>query len=179
MTFFAANSYAANSTLNISAQVLDRAACAFTTTNAAMNFGNLDPAAGVNATATAGFVVRCNGNLGNPIVSSISLGPASNGTGNAFGNGNAGKTKIEIGRNNGLNSLAGSLRMRHATIPGVFIPYSLNYLGTPWTAGLALVGTIQNNTNFAYSLGGTILAADYQNASIGAYSDTVVFTITP
>jgi hypothetical protein len=176
---YVAEAQAANSTLNVSASVLARAACTFKTPTSAMNFGTLDPNSGVNATSSANFTVRCNGTAGKNIISSISLGPASNGGGAALGNTNGGKTKIEISRNNGLNSLAGILRMRHATIAGSYIPYSLNYAGTAWTTGQSLVGTIQNNADFSYSLGGTVLAADYLNADIGAYSDTVIFTITP
>jgi spore coat protein U-like protein len=72
----------------------------------------------------------------------------------------------------GVNSIGpGSRRMQHTTLAGNFIPYSLSY--TPAT------DTIPKNTNTPITINGSILGTDYQSIPPGAYSDTVVLTITP
>lgn len=62
-------------------------------------------------------------------------------------------------------------RMRHATITTEFMPYALSI--SP------LTGTVAKNVNETLTITGTVLPADYQNRSSGAYSDTVVLTLTP
>ena len=60
--------------------------------------------------------------------------------------------------------------MRHATIPGEYLPYSLSY---PQTGDVIWI-IPQTITVTA-----TVTAADYQNARPGAYSDTVSLSLLP
>ncbi len=146
-------SYAAKSTLTVSAQVLNKTGCGFTSPTTPMNFGNIDPSLSTNATATANIVIRCNGSNAN--------------------------TAIVISRDSGQHVAANNLRMQHATAGTNFLPYSLNLAGVSWAVGLVIVGNIPNNSNFSFNLGGTVLPVDYQNALLGSYSDNVILTITP
>jgi spore coat protein U-like protein len=61
-------------------------------------------------------------------------------------------------------------RMKHATL-NEFLPYS--FVLTPTS------GTIAKNTDKTIVIDGTITPTDFQNASIGAYSDAVVVTVNP
>lgn len=63
-------------------------------------------------------------------------------------------------------------RMKHATL-GEYIPYTLTV--TPAPAGTGF-GSGQDVT---LPVVASITATDYQNASAGAYSDTVVLTVSP
>jgi Spore Coat Protein U domain len=153
LIFISTPSMAANSTVTVSAQVLNKTGCLFIAPTTPMNFGNIDPSLNTNATATANIVIRCNGNTGN--------------------------TAMQIARNAGQNVLANNLRMQHTTSPTNFLPYSLNLGGVNWAAGLFIVGTIPSNSNYSFTLGGTVLPADYRPALMGGYTDNVVMTITP
>lgn len=73
---------------------------------------------------------------------------------------------------NGTNFSA-SRRMGNGTD---FIPYSLTISGGTQT-GLGFAAGA--GTDLALIIGGSIVAADYQNVSAGAYSDTVVLTLAP
>ena len=75
-----------------------------------------------------------------------------------------------ISGDNGLN-FSSSRRMRKGATSD-FIPYSLSLP----TAGQAGPGN-GNYVNFTFS--GTVVGTDYQNASAGAYSDTVIITVSP
>jgi Spore Coat Protein U domain len=153
LIFISTPSMAANNTLTVSAQVLNKTGCVFTSPTTPMNFGNIDPSLNTNALATANIVVRCNGNVGT--------------------------TRFQIARDAGQNVLTNNLRMKHATTATAFLPYSLNLAGAAWNTGLVITATINNNTNFNFNLGGTVLPADYRPALMGAYTDNVVMTITP
>ncbi|MEK6806404.1 MAG: spore coat protein U domain-containing protein [Pseudomonadota bacterium] len=61
-------------------------------------------------------------------------------------------------------------RMRHGTNLAEFLPYSIN---------LPQSATVPKNVTQTLTVNGTILAAQFQNALAGAYSDTVVLTISP
>jgi hypothetical protein len=153
LAFFSASAHAANNSLTVSAQVLNKTGCFFISPTTPMNFGNLDPSLNVTATATAAIVIRCNGNKAT--------------------------TTMQIARDAGQNVLANSMRMKHATSATECLPYALNLAGVNWGAGLFIVGTIPSNSNYSFNLGGTVLPANYRNALLGGYTDNVVLTITP
>ncbi|MEJ5989620.1 spore coat protein U domain-containing protein [Ramlibacter sp. PS3R-8] len=62
-------------------------------------------------------------------------------------------------------------RMRHATTTTEFMPYALSVSPT--------TGTVAKNVDETFTIIGTVLPVDYQNRLSGAYSDTVVLTLTP
>ena len=73
--------------------------------------------------------------------------------------------------NDGLySSGANAPRMRHSLNVAQFLPYTIT---------LPQSGTVPKNTNQTLTVTGTILVADFQNSLAGAYSDTVILTITP
>jgi spore coat protein U-like protein len=151
--FFSFAASAANNNLAVTAQVLNKTGCFFIAPTTPMNFGNIDPSLNTNATATANIVIRCNGNKAT--------------------------TAMQIARDGGQNVLANNLRMKHATSATDFLPYSLNLAGANWGTGLFIIGTIPSNANYSFTLGGTVLPADYRPALLGGYTDNVVLTITP
>jgi spore coat protein U-like protein len=62
-------------------------------------------------------------------------------------------------------------RMRHTTITTEFLPYGFT-LSPP-------SGTVPKNTNQSVTITGTVGGLDYQDATAGNYSDTVVISIEP
>lgn len=62
-------------------------------------------------------------------------------------------------------------RMRHATILTEYLPYSFTLNPT--------TGTVPRNVNQTLTISGMVRGVDYQDASVGAYSDTVVISIVP
>jgi spore coat protein U-like protein len=63
-------------------------------------------------------------------------------------------------------------RMRHATTLTEYIPYTFSY--NPAT------GTGSGRTSpITLNISGTVTFANYQNAEVGDYADTVVLSITP
>jgi hypothetical protein len=65
---------------------------------------------------------------------------------------------------------AGTPRMRHTTNITQFLPYTIDL---PQTA------SVPRNTDQTLTLTGTITVADFANAMVGAFADTVVMTMTP
>lgn len=61
-------------------------------------------------------------------------------------------------------------RVKHATL-NEFLPYTLTL--TPAS------GSIPKNTDQVITLTGTITPANFQNATVGAYADTVLLTLSP
>lgn len=74
----------------------------------------------------------------------------------------------------GDNGLYGSspsaLRMRHSTNPAEFLPYSLSFPAS---------GSVPRNVWQNLSVTATVLPADFQNVSSGAYSDSVTLSLLP
>ena len=78
-----------------------------------------------------------------------------------------------ISDDDGLNELvANQNRMQHTTTATEFIPYSFSYNPTTGT-GLGRTSPI------TLAISGTVTFANYQNAAVGNYADTVVLSITP
>lgn len=79
-------------------------------------------------------------------------------------------TAWALGDDTGLWASGGSKRMKG---PGAadFVKYSMSYT-TSGTGG-------GKSTPIGVSLAGTVVNADYINATAGAYADTVTLTITP
>lgn len=73
--------------------------------------------------------------------------------------------------NDGLYSTgANAPRMRHGINLATYVPYAIN---------VPQSGTVARNVDQTLTVTGTVLVADFQNALVGAYSDTVVLTISP
>lgn len=62
-------------------------------------------------------------------------------------------------------------RMRHATVLTEFLPYSLTL--NPTSA------TVPKGVDQTLTISGTVTAANYQNALVGNFADTVIITLTP
>ena len=114
------------STMTINAVVLTKSNCRFTTPNATLDFGNLDPTSGAPAATSGGLIIRCGG----------SADPAT----------------FLITDNDGQNSTGpGTRRMQHTTLAGNFIPYNMVYnpaagtipknANTPVTVDVSILGT--------------------------------------
>ena len=133
-----------------SAAGISYAACTFRTAPTALNFGNLSPANNTDVTATSTVTIRC---------TQPPTCPGNNCT-------------YTMTDNNGLyyGGAPPSQRMRNATVPTEFLPYEFSYTAA---------GTVARNANTVFTFTGTVRASSYQNAYVGAYSDTVTVTINP
>lgn len=86
--------------------------------------------------------------------------------------GSASQATFSISHDSGLHKTApDAARMRHTTVTTEYLPYDLAL--DPVTA------TVPKNVNQTLTITGTVTAADYQNAYVGSYADTVVLTINP
>lgn len=139
-------SWGAGGSVNVSATVLSKNICRFRTNTATLAFGNLDAGNPVDVTATASLTIRC---LGSSPLATF------------FISDDDGLYETGIDAN----------RMRHATLPAAFLPYSFSF--TPVTA------TVPRLTDQTITVTGTVRGTDYQFAQIGAYADTVILTIVP
>ncbi len=116
--------------------------CKFTSGISTLNFGTLDQSASADATASGSTQFWCTRNA-----------------------------TYTVSANNGLY-FDTSRRMRHATEPTEYIPYSLTFTPSSGT------GTGKSSP-ITLSLSGTITNVNYVNAIAGNYSDTVILSITP
>lgn len=140
---------AGSANLSVSATIASKSICNFRTASATLDFGTLDPLTHVDATATASVIFRCFGSAPT-IVYLVSEDSGSYDTG------------------------PGGNRMRHTTNPVAYLPYSLTL--SPATGSFPRVVAPQDHT---LTITGLVRGVDYQNASNGSYSDTVVLTINP
>ena len=104
------------------------------------------------------------------VIDPSAVGPAT-GTANVTFRCTTGTTSAITG-DNGLNFLGASRRVRNGAANYMSYAFSLTnaaQVGTGHGAG-------QDKT---VAVNASIVAADYQNATAGAYTDTVVLTITP
>ena len=152
VALFTPVTYAANSTLSVSATVLAKNGCSFSTPASFMNFGALAQVPGVDGNVAAPITIRC---IGNKAVNAM-----------------------KITRDGGQNPAGIASRMKHAT-GAVFLPYSISRAGVAWNPGASISFPLPNSTDFIFNLDGRVLSADIMNAQIGAYSDVVLMTITP
>jgi spore coat protein U-like protein len=103
------------------------------------------------------------------VIDPSAAGPAT-GTANVTFRCTTGTTSAITG-DNGLN-FSGSRRVKNGAAN--FMPYALSLLNA------AQVGTGHGaGQDKTVQVDASIIAADYQNATAGAYTDTVVLTITP
>lgn len=70
----------------------------------------------------------------------------------------------------GANDSGGAYRMKHATL-AEYIPYSFTYTTSGTGAGKSAPVTMD--------IAASVAEADYVDASVGSYSDSVTLTITP
>lgn len=86
--------------------------------------------------------------------------------------GSASNAAFAIIHYGGLHSAGpGSPRIQNGALPSEYLPYTLAL--TPGN------GTVPRNTNQTLAITGTIRRADFQDASAGMYTDTVVISILP
>lgn len=150
LAFSAGPAHAAgNSIMVVSATILSKSICSFKTATANLSFGVLDPLSPVNVTASTSAIFKCMGSA--PIVVYL------------------------ITQDSGLNSTGpGGNRMKHATDPTAYLPYSLAL--TPDAVTFPKETPPQDHT---VTVTGTVLGADYQTVLPGSYSDTVTLSIIP
>ena len=130
----------------VSAVILTKSNCRFSTNAATLAFGDLDPGNPVDVTVSAPIGFRCNG------------GPPT--------------AVFLVTDDDGLYETAPDAnRMRHAILPGTFLPYAFSV--APGS------GTVPRNTPQILTVTGTVRGADYQAAAAGDYSDTVLVSINP
>jgi spore coat protein U-like protein len=104
------------------------------------------------------------------VIDPSAAGPAT-GTANVTFRCTTGTTSA-IASDNGLSYLGGSRRVKNGTLN--FMNYSLTLVNAAQVGsghGAGQDKTVQVNAS--------IVAADYENAAAGAYSDSVILTITP
>lgn len=112
---------AATASLSVSATILSKSNCRFTTPTGTLAFGSIDSGGAADVSATASLTFRCNGSA--PIATYL------------------------ISDDDGLNVN----RMAHTTLAGNFLPYQLSYTpisgsvprGDPLT--LAITGTVRRS----------------------------------
>jgi len=86
--------------------------------------------------------------------------------------GYTGSTTFSVQAGNGLYSPgAGLRRVRHTTSTTDYMAYSLNITPASGTIGWLATQTI--------TISGSIVPTEFQNARVGAYSDTVVISLDP
>jgi spore coat protein U-like protein len=87
-------------------------------------------------------------------------------------NGASPSATYSVTASDGANSTGpAARRMANQTTAGSFLPYSLSLAPTG--------GTVAKGTPVTLTATGTLQAADYQNALVGTYQDTVVLTVSP
>lgn len=107
--------------VSVSATVLSKSNCRFTTTTGTLAFGIIDPAGTTDVTATSSLGFRCNGSA--PIATFL------------------------ISDNGGLNAS----QMSHVTLAGIFLPYQMSYTPTSASVPrgvaqtLTITGTVQRS----------------------------------
>jgi spore coat protein U-like protein len=140
-----------SNSVSVTATVVSRGTCWFTTETSALNFGNLDPSNPVDVNASTSVIFRCWRGL-------IVWFPVT----------------FFIADDDGLYETGTNAnRMRHSTDTTEFLPYSFSLGPTS--------GTVTGNPtlNRTLSISGTVRGVDYQDAAMGNYSDTVVVSIEP
>lgn len=139
--------YAADTSIvSVTAVVLSKNNCKFTSNTATLSFGNLDPANPIDRNANTSIIFKCGGKDNN--------------------------VTFFISDDDGLYETGPNAnRMRHTTIATEYLPYSFTLNPT--------TGTVPRNTDQTLTISGTVMGNDYQDASVGAYSDTVVISIVP
>lgn len=138
---------AGSATVSVSATILSNGRCWFTTNGTTLDFGTLDPGNPVDVTVGTVLRFRC---LGFPAVT------------------------YSIGDDDGLHETGTDAnRMLHASLPGAYLPYSMDL--SPRSATISWSPFVLRTVNIT----GTVRGVDYQAAAAGSYSDTVVVSIDP
>lgn len=147
LLFPVADAGAGSATVSVSATIVSNGWCWFTTNGTALDFGTLDPGNPVDVTAGTVLRFRC---FGFPSVT------------------------YAIGDDDGLYGTAPDAnRMRHASLPGEYLPYSMDL--APRSATISWSPFVLRTVNIT----GTVRGIDYQDGVAGNYSDTVVISIDP
>ncbi|MFC5496175.1 spore coat protein U domain-containing protein [Caenimonas terrae] len=122
-----------------------------------LSFGVLDPSVGTTVIASLTVGTINSDNVGNctPLTQNMTLSAG-----------------------NGLNFSGGTRRLRSGAN---FIPYTVSSNASAWTGTGPWTRRKPGNNRWAVipTLTATILGSNYQNAAAGAYSDTVVLTVSP
>lgn len=138
---------AAAQTLGMAAVILSKNNCQFNNpASATLAFGNLNPVNPVDVTVNATLSFVCRGSA--PVAAFL------------------------MSDDDGLHETGPNAnRMRHATNPVAFLPYSISL--SPQS------GNAAKNVNQTLTVSGTVLGSDYQTALLGSYADTVTILIQP
>lgn len=138
---------ASSSTVSVSATIVSNGWCWFTTNGTTLDFGALDPGNPVDVTVGTVLRFRC---FGFPSVT------------------------YAIGDDDGLYETAPDAnRMRHASLPGEYLPYSMDL--APRSATISWNPSVLRTVNIS----GTVRGVDTQSVAAGNYSDTVILSIDP
>ncbi len=139
--------------LSVTATVLSNSTCSFTSGTSTLNFGTLNPANNTNASATTTIDFRCWGNWGNWL----------------------GNITFYISDDDGLHRAGPDApRMQNTSHPAEFLPYNISL--SPASGTISFLGGWFGQT---LTVTGTVTAANYRDAYVGDYSDTVRITIQP
>ena len=85
--------------------------------------------------------------------------------------GSSASASYALSQDSGLYKTGTNLnRMKHASL-NEYLPYTLTF--TPSS------GTVAKNTDLTINFTATVVPASFQDASLGAYADTVVITLVP
>ena len=131
----------------VSAVVVSKSNCKFNTKNLVLDFGTINSGSASNALASVGGTVACNGGQASTVTLGFTLGDGT------------------------YSTAPGARRMRHATVPTEFLPYSLSI--SPASA------TINKNSSINFTVNGTSTQLQFQNAMAGSYSDVVIISVAP
>lgn len=137
--------------VSVSAIVLSKSICKFTTNTASIPFGSMDAAMSGNRVVSATLSFKCEG----------SAGGAQGGTYASFA----------FSTDDGLYETGPGLPRMRGTVPTQYLPYSLGLSPASGQLNKGATGTL--------TLTGTVTPANLANAVSGSFSDTVAVTLLP
>jgi spore coat protein U-like protein len=133
--------------LTVMATVVSKSNCKFDINTLALDFSSISSGSTVDATAQTPGRITCNGGQSANVSLAFTIGDGT------------------------FPSGAGARRMRHATVPTEYLPYSVSIV--PSSA------IIPKNSSLDFTVHGRITPAQFQNVLAGSYADLVVITVTP
>jgi hypothetical protein len=137
---------AGSNSLTVGATVISKSNCKFNSAASALNFGAIDPNNTTDVVKTTSVNFVCHGSA--PIATYA--------------------ISTDDGR---YESGPGAYRMRNASLPTEYLPYSLSLSPTS--------GTVAKNATQTLTITGTVTSQNYGSAYAGNYADTVVISLIP
>lgn len=113
--------------------------------------------------------------VGTTVVTSLTVGTINS---DNVGDCTPAVQNMTLSAGNGLNFAGGTRRLKSGAD---FIPYTVGSSASSWTGTGPWTRLKPGNNRWVVipTLTATIIGTDYQNAAAGAYSDTVILTVTP